>query len=365
MTYRRLLVLVILAGVLVTLTAILYSTPETPSGVFQSGTLLLQGLDAEKVRSIAIRQDASAVTLVRADGGFTVTERGGYPASLAKINELILECLEIRCVEKVTASRDNHPALGVSEGADGAVSVVFKGEDGKPIVGLVKGKSAPRGSGAYVRLADRDDVYISDKYLSLRTAPMDYIDTNLLSVKPADVQKVSVQVGNDTYRIARGNKDTIDFEDLPEDKQVKGKVYERVFEALNRLDMTDVSKAGTELPWDATYTCRLTNDITYVVRTAKTDDKHYLQLSAKGPAVESVTITRSESEQELKKKEAVLLAADTARKFNDRHEPWVYEASSWSVENLRKPLSELIEDIPKATADVEEITASHILVSYK
>ena len=186
-----------------------------------------------------------------------------------------------------------------------------------------------------------------------------------MSVEKGDVERVEVTTGEDAYVIARNEADEIALQEIPEGKQPKGSEYDYVFNALSGLWMTDVAKAeDLDLQWDATYTCRLKSGLTYIVRSAEKDGKHYVKLSAEGPAVKSVQISRTESEEELKKKEALLLAADTAKAFTPRHTPWVYEVSSWSGGRLRKPLSELLEDIPVEEVP-EEIAASHILISYK
>ena len=73
---------------------------------------------------------------------------------------------------------------------------------------------------------------------------------------------------------------------------------------------------------------------------------------------------RVESEEELKKKEALLLAHDKAKAFTPRHAGWAYELSSWQAEKMCKSLADLIEDIPKEER-AEQIQASHILISYE
>ena len=114
------------------------------------------------------------------------------------------------------------------------------------------------------------------------------------------------------------------------------------------------------LEWDTTYTCRLAGNLVYTVKLAKKGDRYYAKFSASAPEVESVQITRTEAEQELKKKDALLQAVEKAREFTPRHAPWVYELSNWTAEKMRHPLSDLVEDIT-----AEEISASHILISYQ
>jgi len=365
MTNRYLSGLVVAAAGLLACTVLLYSGPRRAVSQFQPGTPLIQGLDPEKVNSIFIRKGKDTVTLRREKDGFVVEERARYPADTRQINELIIKCLDIACAEKVTDSPANHAELGVSENSDDAVSVTFRGQDDTPLIGFIKGKSAERGLGVYVRLIGNNTVYSTEKYLYISAAPMDYVEKKLVSVKKEDIVRVAVETQKGLSVIARGDDGSIALQDIPEGKRAKGTDYERVFEALSNLEMIDVAPAAERQPaWDATYTCALKNGLTYAVKTAKENDKYYAHLSASAPRVGEVAITRTESDEELKKKEEKILASETAQKFTARHQGWVYEISSWTAEKLRKTPEDLLEDIPAAKGP-EEIGASHILISYK
>ena len=276
-----------------------------------------------------------------------------------------MDLAKIRAAEKVTDSPKNHAELGVAPDAPDAVTVSLLDAGGKPLIGLVKGKSAARGAGAYVRLLDKPAVYTTEDYLHIPSDPADYIDKQLIEVKKDDVSRVDVRTGEKTCAVLRDPKGAIVLQNVPKDKRPKGKDYEDLFDALGSLSLADVSPAGKlDLKWDTTFACALKTGLVYTVKLAEKDDKHYAALSAKGPSVSRVTISKTESEDELKKKEALLLAAEAARKFTPRHQPWVYEISSWAAGKMRKPLNDLIEDIPKEETP-DEIAASHVLIGYK
>ena len=371
MTNRQLAILAAAAAVLVLVTVVLHVGTGGPSSEFVSGAMLIQGLDPESVQKIVVKSEKSTVTLVRSkDGSFVVGERDNYPASTKAINELIYKSLEIRCKDKVTDSDANHKELGVAEGAEGAVSVTFIGAGDKPLIGYVKGKNADLG-GVYVRLAGENTVCTTDGPLWLNEQPADYIGKSLLAIKEQDVRRVEVKVGKDAYAIGRADKDKDKgdgkpaLENIPKGKRAKASEVADVFGALANLEMSDVAAADkTKLAWDAAYTCRLKSGLSYTVQLAKDGEKLHAKLSAKGPEGQRIEVGRTESTEELKKKEVLLLAMETPGKFNPKHAPWVYELASWKAGKMRRPLAELIEDIPKDTTP-EEITASHILIAYK
>ena len=366
MTNRQLLTLVIVAAAMLVTTAVIYSVkgPTKASGI--SGAALIQGLAPEKIQKISIRSGGATVTLTRRGSGFTVDEKKNYPASVKKINELIIKCLEIKRGRKVTSSANSHEELGVGEDATDAVVVAFLGAEDKHLVGFVKGKGVTPGSGVYVRLIGEDTVYESEKNLYIDTQPTDYIEKELISVNQEDIKRVEVKTGKESYAISRNYKDDIFLEDVPRGKHAKGNDYEDVFNALNDLDCSDVlPEAQVEAKWDTTYTSPQKSGLSYTVQLAKTDDgKYYAKLSAKGPTVGDITITQTESEEGLKKKEALLLANDEAKAFAPRHAGWAYEISSFKANNMRKSLSDIIEDIPKGE-EATQIEASHILIAYE
>jgi hypothetical protein len=63
--------------------------------------------------------------------------------------------------------------------------------------------------------------------------------------------------------------------------------------------------------------------------------------------VRPTSIRTDESEEELKVKEAKLLADDNAKEFTAKHQGWVYEIAEYKAKNLTKALSDLLEDIEK------------------
>lgn len=366
MSNRQLGILVLLAAALALVTAGLYRAKRSGESEFAGGAPLIQGLEPSLVHKLVIKEGGKTTVTLTGDGkSYAVAEKDGYRAATKAINELILECLDIRTAERITVSRENHEALGVQENSKDAVSVSFLDGKGQPLIGLVRGKLVEQGSGAYVRLLGQDSVYRSDKPVSLRTGPLDYVAKTLIDVTEADVQQVEVKTEKGTYAIRRSEKGEIALQDIPAGKRAKQSEVENVFRAATRLSLSDLAPATKlELQWDATFTCALQSGLTYRVKLAKKDDKHYVALSADGPKVGSLQITKTESEEELKKKEAIILAVGTAAEFTPRHAQWVYEVSSWTAEKMRKPLADLVEDIPQAEAP-DEISASHILISYQ
>ena len=132
-------------------------------------------------------------------------------------------------------------------------------------------------------------------------------------------------------------------------KKLKDGDCESVFTALNNLRFEDVMKTpatGKELTFNKKFVCRLKDSTVYTMKIAQKDDKTFITCRAwftdKTPVTKEEGIV--ESEEELKKKEAKLLARDKAEEFSSRHSNWVYEISESDARKLVKKLSELLEN---------------------
>ena len=370
LTDKKLSVLAGVASVLLVVTVIVYSGGFFgPARDFESGSLLIQGLDPQKVSKVAIDQGDDSVVLQRTGKGFVMTRRQGYPASAEKVNALFIKCTDIRCEEKVTENKDNHKDLGVASDDKEATVVKLFDSGGKVLTGIVVGGSVSRGRGVYVRSVNGDVVYATDKWTSFSTKVSDYVDTELVKVAKDDVVEVRVQQKDSTYTATRDKDGKATLKDAPKGKRAKTSDVESLFDALSGLTLDDIAVgADAAADPDTTFTCKTSKHTTYVLKLSKKDDKHYVKLAVQGPPAELVeksrTIGKDEPQAELDKKDAVLKANDLAGAFNARHSNWVYEIASWSAGRLRKPLSDLVEDIPKDEVP-EKITASHILIGYK
>ena len=147
------------------------------------------------------------------------------------------------------------------------------------------------------------------------------------------------------------------MENIPEGKKQKDDVCKSVFEAAASLWLTDVSQGTSGVLFDKKYICRLKDSTVYTLDIAQKESKNYIICSAEFTDPTAVTKPEAgESEEELKKKEALLLGRDHAREFSGKHKGWVYEIDQYKTDHLVKAFSELIEDEekPQETEPVTE-----------
>ncbi|HEX4152509.1 MAG TPA: DUF4340 domain-containing protein [Steroidobacteraceae bacterium] len=152
------------------------------------------GAELDSVTEVNLIKGAAApaVTLHKSGAHWTVSQRGDYPADVAKLRRLLLALGDAKVVEEKTSDPANYPIIGVEDplqaGAGGAeVSVVAK--DGKHAV--IVGK--PVEEGTFVRRAGESRSYVVEPALSVEPEPRAWIETKLLDIPSSSIQKVELK----------------------------------------------------------------------------------------------------------------------------------------------------------------------------
>lgn len=351
MSSRKLSILGI-GAVLMVIWAVFQSRiTNKPPSAMDLPVYLIQGLDPADIGSIVIGVGNDAVTLKRQAGRFVVANKDNYPAVTGEINKLLTSCLDIRPIELYTDDPANHKDLGVTEeNASGVVK--FLRPDSSLLTGVIIGNTREQGQDTYVRLVTNDKVYVASEAPWVRDRPMDYIDRNLISVERTDIESVIVISDDESYNL-KSQDHSVLMGNLPEGKKQKDNDCQRVLTALTDLRFDDVmgtAKATEqELNFERRYICKLKDSTVYTLKIAKkmTKDGYKTYAICDAEFTDKTPITKEatlESEEQLKQKEARLLARDKAEEFSEKNRGWVYEIPEYQAENLTKRLPELIQD---------------------
>jgi len=355
MSNQKLGILAIVAAVLVLWAAVQPRLSKQGSVRLSGPADLIQGLDPAEIDSIVVGHGDDAVRIERQGSGFVVTNESNYPADPKQINDLITKSLDVKTTEAYTDNAENHEELEVTEEKARNVVKFFKG-DGSLLTGVIIGKSQEAGQSTFVRRASDDTVWLAESVPWFRSRALDYVDQEIVSVKREDVNAVTVTTSEGTYTLRpKGDGDGVVLADLPADKKLKESDAKSVFGALTSLRFDDVN-APAEIEgvsFDHQYVCRLDDSTEYRLHLGKKDDKTYLTCEAEYTDKTPVTkkLNEVESEEQLKEKEAKLLADEKAQKFTLRHKRWVYEVPDWKAKYLTKNRSELLEDVEEETEE--------------
>jgi len=367
MSDRKLIILGIGAALTVIWAVLQSRISSRPRTQPDAPAYLIQGLDTARIGSIVLGVGEKAVTLKLRGRSFVVVNSDNYPAKVSEINNLITACLDIRIGELYTDDAANHKDLEVTE-EDARAVIKFLRPDSSLLTGVVVGKakeqasagSVEQGQATYVRLLPGDKVYLAPTAPWFRSRAIDYIERVLISAKRENIESVTVRSpdGEYTLKAAEDGKGIV-LENIPASRKLKSTDGETVFASLTNLGLEDVKKKSGELTFDRQFVCRLKDSTVYTLMLAQKGNKTYANCKADFTGEKPDMKTTTGSEEELKEKEAKLLAWEGAAKFSAKHQAWVYEIPDWKAKNMTKNLSDLIEDDqkPEETEKVEDPNA--------
>lgn len=352
MSNKKLTVLGVIAAAMVVWAVVQSQIANRTAGGTVAGASLLQGIDPATIGSIIVQADGNTVTLSRMGNSFVVVEKENYPAQTSQINNLITLCLDIQTSELITSDKANFAELGVSDDKP-EKAVKFLTADKKMIAGIIIGKQAKDTQGSYVRRVSDDKVYLSTNAPWLQTAAMEYIDKKLTDVDRANIVKVTLTSYDGSYNIANEPNRGVVLENVPAGKITKTNEVEQVLTALAGLGFENVKKDAGAIGFDKSYVCRLKDSTVYTLNLAVKDGKTYAKCTA--DFMDKSTVTKKqgvvESDEDLKAKEAKLLARDKADAFAKKTQGWVYEIPEYKGKNLTAKFADLIESEPNKPAD--------------
>jgi len=352
MSDRKLAILAVVAVVMVILAVIQSHISGGPPESEIPG-YLMPAINTARVGIIVIGKGDDMVTIKQIAEQFVVTNKDNYPARVSEINNMLTKCQEIRWSQFITDNPANHKDLQVTEqDARSVVKFLTPEPNSTILAGVVVGKTRETGDGSYVRLlsgdkASSNKVYLAQDVPRFNSQVMNYIEQQLISCKFEDINSVTVASSNGEYTL-KANQDGKDIvlENTPEGKKLKGSEGKSVFTALTDFRFDDVVKKTSGLLFDKKFVCRLKNSVVYTIDIAQKDNQAYIICQA----VFTDTVEKpkqDESQEELKKKEAKLLAWEKANEFSERHQGWIYKIADYKAKSLTKQLSDLLEDDKK------------------
>jgi hypothetical protein len=266
---------------------------------------------------------------------------------------------DLRVSELVTDDPENHEDLHVTE--ENAENLIkFFDRNDALITGVVVGSRhvVEGGTGAsqtYVRLLSSQDVYLADSMPNVSKSAIEYMKKELITVEVDEIEKVVVSHPDSTYTLSTasdGEEPAYTLDAVPAGKQLKETEARSQFSAFTNVSFQDVrqdDEFAQSLNPTGTVVCYLKNQVAYRVDILEGDEKAYARVTAEylntTPIVKE---NRVESDEELKAKEAKLLAKDHADSFTKTHSGWLYEIAQWKANGLMKTRNELLEDIEPA-----------------
>lgn len=229
----------------------------------------------------------TVATLERGPHGWSLAEKGGYPADTGKLRALLLKLADAKLLEQKTANKDKYALLGVEDVSTPDAKGVEIELDGLPQpLKLVVGTTSPQSGGTFVRRAGEAQSWLASGSLTVDHGAADWLRKELADVAANRIESVTLTPadgkGVRVYKDAEGDAN-FKLADVPKGREA-GSEYtvNGLASALADLRFDDVVPAAEAPPADKALKARYaTFDGVVVDATAwEHDGKHYAQFGA-------------------------------------------------------------------------------------
>ncbi len=346
------------------------------------GGKLLPDLSLEDISGITIKDHENSVVLRKGEKVWSVENRFSYPADFSKISEIVKKLRDakigrtFKAEDKILSRLTLHgPGKQEKPEDQRGAEIILEDKEKKVLADIIIGKAREASAGAggqYVMLAGNADVCLTDKnFRFLDKEPAQWLDKELMNVKPDDIEKV-VCIDPETkeaiYSLRRPEKGkSPEFSDLPEGKKIKKSKVDDVFRMLSSFqieNVADPAKKAEETGLDKAlcFEYHLFDGTVYKAypgnALADDNDKFYFKVDVSYAAPEIKEEIKPEAEgdkekeaddgakakkaEEEKAKQAELLVE--SKKLNEKISPWTYVISKWKRDNFIADTKKLLEE---------------------
>lgn len=179
---------------------------KTSSTDSLTGKVLMEPEEIDNVGELHLVTSQGEIRLKQSEGKWGVTDKGGFPADTARIEDLFQKLNDIRLGEMVTANPQRHKEMGVSAPLDnekpeqdnGILAMTMKtGESGKKIYfGAARQARNPDGSvgfgdvGQYIRFDGSENVFLTSSRLWLEKNPVRWLRTELIKLEQSKISRI-------------------------------------------------------------------------------------------------------------------------------------------------------------------------------
>jgi hypothetical protein len=304
-----------------------------------SGAGLFPGLAAQAsgIARIELKQGDKTLTLARDKEGWSLADRGGYPAKPGAVRALLVKLAEAELVEGKTSNKERYALLELEDpAAKDAKSRLLRllDDKGAVIAEAVVGKKrfdafGGSKSGTYVRKLDDAQTWLSNADLAVSAAVRDWVQANVLDLPAAKIGKVTVEIpGEEPLVIARDAADATKYAlvGMPEGKKLKeGAGVDSIVRAAGNIELEDVRKpAAAAAPPGDVSVARIEDDggLAVTVKLRKEGEDTWVSLEATG------------ADGDAKK---------TADEITKRTQGWEFKVPTYKAQSILKRRADLFE----------------------
>ncbi len=301
----------------------------------------------DSARDILLTNGKGKVHLVRAaDGGWSLPDKGGFPADPAAVRQLLVSAGKLTLAERKTDNPDRLAKLWLDDpvgAASSAARMTVSAGDGTLLADAIIGRVTndlvnQQEGGTYLRFPDQTQAWLAAGKLNVSPDPLDYVNRSLVSL-PADTTRRVVVTRADGQVIlaerAKGDPALLVKTGQPDGLAADPKAVARLAGLLDGITFNDVARAADKpFPAEAIHTTVTSFDgIQVRLELAMLDDEPWVRLTA------ALAEEHSDDAERLKGTQAFIdaLAAKTAG--------WAFQISPAAFERLA-PTAESLTKAP-------------------
>ena len=338
---RNLLVLTISAVVLVALAALALYRQDQAAAPAPTPETFFPGL-AHNIRNvakihIASQKNGAFDVVFKPEKGWTLPERGDYPASFEEVRKTINAVATLQTLEPRTARVDWLRYLDLdppSSGGNG-VLITLSDEKGNALASLIAGKAQDIGdasglTGIFVRKPDSTQSWLARGVLQPVSDPAEWMDRTVMDVDRSRIQEVDVfPAKGPSYAVRRDKKSDPDFHlvALPKGRELlNSQSPDGVAVSVVGFTFDDIKPART---FDFTAATRVVthtfDGLTLSVQVIAEGPDHWARISAEA---------------------ATPAAQKEARTIDARTDGWAYKLPAYKGQQFMTTLDSLLKPLP-------------------
>ena len=282
-----------IAAVVALLLAVWAGSLREPVETLGTGEPLVPGLadGLNEVRALKITGAANLpiASLNRGESGWTMAEKNGHPADVAKIREFLLKLSEATVLEAKTADPNNYAKLGVEEvSATEAKGALVEIEGLRAPVRLIVGNYNARGAeGTYVRRADEAQSLLAKGSFAVDKVAANWLVRDIADIPSSRVREVAIESQGKVLRVFKDDAAEANYRvaDVPRGREVASEfVANGLASVLSGLRFDDVlplagAEPGEARTWKATYA--MFDGLVVEATAWEVDGKDYARFAAR------------------------------------------------------------------------------------
>jgi hypothetical protein len=203
--------------------------------------------------------DKVLATLRRGSAGWSLVEKSGYPADLAKIRQFLIKLEQATLTEAKTSDPKNYAQLGVDDVKDAKATGVRVELTGlpKPLRIIIGNYNGAGGGGTFVRRDGAAQTWLANGNLSVAKATAGWEQRNLADIASSRLRSIELtQPDGKTLKVYKDASGDADFKitDVPKGREPSSQfAANELGSVLSGLHADDVFAAKDMAPPDKAY----------------------------------------------------------------------------------------------------------------